>query len=155
MADVHSLSPEAHSRLRAELETLTGEGRIDIARKIGTARELGDLSENGDYHAAKDEQGKMEARIRQLEAVLLDAVVVEGGTGDGKVRIGSVVTVRFDDGDTDTYLVGSIEERGSGHEVVSPRSPLGVALLGQGAEASVSYKIHGNETAVTIVSVEG
>ena len=116
MAAVHSLSLEAHSRLQAELAMLTGEGRIDIARKIETARELGDLSENGDYHAAKDEQGKMEARIRQLEALLLDAVVVEGGSGDGKVRIGSVVTIRFDDGDTDTYLVGSIEERGGDHE---------------------------------------
>lgn len=155
MADVHSLSPEAHSRLQAELEKLTGEGRIDIARKIETARELGDLSENGDYHAAKDEQGKMEARIRQLEALLLDAVVVEGGAGDGKVRIGSVVTVRFDDGDTDTYLVGSIEERGGEHEVVSPKSPLGAALLGQVSGASVTYDANGSDISVEIVSVEG
>ena len=155
MADVHSLSPEAHSRLQAELEKLTGEGRIDIARKIETARELGDLSENGDYHAAKDEQGKMEARIRQLEALLLDAVVVEAGAGDGKVRIGSIVTVRFDDGDTDTYLVGSIEERGGAHEVVSPKSPLGAALLGQVAGASVAYDANGNDISVEIVSVEG
>ena len=137
MADVHSLSPEAHSRLQAELEKLTGEGRIDIARKIETARELGDLSENGDYHAAKDEQGKMEARIRQLEALLLDAVVVEGGAGDGKVRI------------------GSIEERGGAHEVVSPKSPLGAALLGEVAGTSVTYDANGNDISVEIVSVEG
>ena len=155
MADVHSLSPEAHARLQTELATLTGEGRIDIARKIETARALGDLSENGDYHAAKDQQGKMEARIRQLEALLLDAVVVEPGSGDGMVRIGSVVTVRFDDGDTDTYLVGSIEERGGAHEVVSPGSPLGAALLGQPAGASVTYDANGRDLTVEIVSVEG
>lgn len=155
MADVHSLSPEAHSRLRAELDLLTGEGRIDIARKIETARELGDLSENGDYHAAKDEQGKMEARIRQLEALLLDAVVVEGGSADGKVRIGSVVTIRFDDGDTDTYLVGSIEERGGDHEVVSPKSPLGAALLGKGVDEPITYAINGRDITVAVVSVEG
>lgn len=155
MADVQSLSPEAHSRLRAELDQLTGEGRIEIARKIETARELGDLSENGDYHAAKDEQGKMEARIRQLEALLQDAVVVEGGSGDGTVRIGSTVTIRFDDGDTDTYLLGSIEERRDGLEVVSPKSPLGQALLGSAAGASVTYDANGNDITVEIVSVEG
>ena len=155
MTDVHALSPEAHQRLRDELATLTGEGRIDIARKIETARELGDLSENGDYHAAKDEQGKMEARIRQLEALLEDAVVVEGGSGDGTARIGSTVTVRFDDGDTETYLVGSIEERGGDHEVVSPGSPLGSALLGNTAGSSVTYDANGNDITVGIVSVEG
>ncbi|MEX2658930.1 MAG: transcription elongation factor GreA [Acidimicrobiales bacterium] len=155
MADVHSLSPEAHSRLKAELEKLTGEGRIEIARKIETARELGDLSENGDYHAAKDEQGKMEARIRQLEALLQDAEIVEAAASDGTVRIGSTVTVRFDDGDTDTYLVGSIEERRDGLEVVSPGSPLGAALLGQGAGTSVTYDANGTDITVEIVSVEG
>jgi transcription elongation factor GreA len=155
MSDVHELSAEAHQRLKTELELLTGEGRIEIARKIQAARELGDLSENGDYHAAKDEQGKMEARIRQLEAVLEDAVVVEGGAGDGSVRIGSVVTIRFADGDTDTYLVGSIEERGGAHEVVSPGSPLGKALVGNRADDKVSYEVNGNDIAVEIVSVEG
>ncbi len=155
MAAVQSLSPEAHSRLQAELETLTGEGRIEIARKIETARELGDLSENGDYHAAKDEQGKMEARIRQLEALLLDAVVVEVGSGDGTVRISSTVTIRFDDGETETYLVGSIEERRDGLEVVSPGSPLGKALLGAAQGASVTYDANGNDITVEIVSVEG
>jgi transcription elongation factor GreA len=155
MSDVHELSAEAHQRLKTELDLLTGEGRIEIARKIQAARELGDLSENGDYQAAKDEQGKMEARIRQLEAVLEDAVVVAGGAGDGSVRIGSVVTIRFDDGDTDTYLVGSIEERGGEHEVVSPGSPLGKALVGARAGERVTYEVNGNDIEVEIVTVEG
>src|ERR1700704_1233121 len=77
MADPQELSQEAHDRLRAELTELTGEGRIDIARKIEAARMLGDLSENGDYHAAKDQQGKMEARIRHLQSILRDAVIVD------------------------------------------------------------------------------
>src|SRR5687767_14745163 len=106
--DRHELSQEAHDRLRAELEELTGEGRIEIARKIEAARALGDLSENGDYHAAKDQQGKMEARIRHLEALLRDAVIVDSPGGD-EVRVGSVVEVRFEgDDDTEHYLVGSI-----------------------------------------------
>src|SRR4051812_31078921 len=133
MADQHELSPAAHQRLKAELDELTGEGRIDIARKIEAARALGDLSENGDYHAAKDQQGKMEARIRHLQALLIDAKIVEGGAGGaGVVGVGSVVEIRFQgDDDTEKYLVGSIEERHEELEVVSPGSPLGAALLGK------------------------
>ena len=77
VADIHHLSQDAYDRLQAEHEDLTTHGRIDIARKIQAARELGDLSENGDYHAAKEEQGKMEGRIRHLAAVLENAEIVE------------------------------------------------------------------------------
>ncbi|MGH9248459.1 MAG: transcription elongation factor GreA, partial [Acidimicrobiales bacterium] len=73
MAQTHHLSQAAHDRLQAELDNLTTRGRVEIARKIEAARELGDLSENGDYHAAKEEQGKMEGRIRQLSAMLENA----------------------------------------------------------------------------------
>src|SRR5829696_3921580 len=84
MSDVHQLSPGAHERLTAELEDLTTRGRIEIAQAIERARELGDLSENGDYQAAKDQQGMMEGRIRQLEAILKHAVIVEEVT-EGEV----------------------------------------------------------------------
>ncbi|MGH9111872.1 MAG: transcription elongation factor GreA, partial [Acidimicrobiales bacterium] len=96
--------------LQTELHDLTTRGRVEIARKIEAARELGDLSENGDCHAAKEEQGKMEARVRHLEALLADAELVEGGADF--VQAGSVVTIRCD-GDTETErnLIGSIEER--------------------------------------------
>src|SRR6188474_1008524 len=93
MPDTHHLSPAAYERLQAELKELTTVGRVDIARKIETARELGDLSENGDYHAAKEEQGKMEGRIRHLEALIRDAEIVEGGSGDS-VQAGSVVEIK-------------------------------------------------------------
>jgi transcription elongation factor GreA len=154
MADQHELSPDAYERLRAELEELTGEGRIEIARKIEAARALGDLSENGDYHAAKDQQGKMEARIRNLEGLLRDAVVVERGSSDGTVGVGSVVEIRFEgDDETERYLVGSIEERHDDYEVVSPGSPLGAALVGKGAGESTSYEVNGNSIKVEIVSI--
>src|SRR2546426_7489440 len=116
MADQHELSPAAHQRLKAELEELTGEGRIDIARKIEAARALGDLSENGDYHAAKDTQGKMEARIRQLQAMLENAAIVDSDAiASDKVSTGVVVSLRYaGDDDVERYLLGSIEERREG-----------------------------------------
>src|SRR5690242_18130458 len=130
MAETVQLSQAAYDRLKTELDDLTTRGRIDIARKIETARELGDLSENGDYHAAKEEQGKMEGRIRHLEALIENAEIVEGGP-TGEVQAGSVVTIRYEgDDDTERYLIGSIEEKGTDVEVMSPGSPLGQALMG-------------------------
>jgi transcription elongation factor GreA len=130
MPETQHLSRAAFERLQAELTELTTKGRVEIARKIEAARELGDLSENGDYHAAKEEQGKMEGRIRHLEALIENAEIVEGGSTDA-VQAGSVVTIRYEgDDDTERYLIGSIEEKGTDVEVMSPGSPLGQALIG-------------------------
>ena len=130
MADVHHLSQATHDRLSAELEELTTEGRVDIARKIQAARELGDLSENGDYHAAKEEQGKMEARIRDLQALLENAEIIEAA-GTDEVSPGHVVAIQYEgDDDAERYLIGSIEEKGADVEVLTPGSPLGHALIG-------------------------
>jgi transcription elongation factor GreA len=154
MGDTHELSRTAYDRLKAELEELSTKGRVDIARKIETARELGDLSENGDYHAAKEEQGKMEGRIRQLTGLIENAVVVDAPAATGRVTTGSIVTVRYE-GDTDTerYLVGSIEERVEGVEVASPGSPLGQALMGAAPGDTVSYEAPGGALKVEIVEV--
>jgi transcription elongation factor GreA len=139
MPQTHHLSRGAFERLTAELEELTTRGRVDIARKIEAARELGDLSENGDYHAAKEEQGKMEARIRHISAMLDNAEIVDA-TGADSVTPGSVVTIRYDgDDDVETYLIGSIEERHGDLEVISPGSPLGEALIGAKVGDSVTY----------------
>ncbi|MGH9182595.1 MAG: transcription elongation factor GreA [Acidimicrobiales bacterium] len=156
MAEVHELSRAAYERLHAELEALTTEGRVEIARKIEAARALGDLTENGDYQAAKEEQGKMEARIRQVRGMLKDAVVVDEQAGGDAVTVGSVVTLRFDeDGDqTERFLVGSIEERHHDLEVISPGSPLGQALLGAAAGETRSYEVNGTSLDVGIVSIE-
>src|SRR6476646_7790308 len=109
--DAQHLSRAAYERLREEHHDLTTRGRIEIARKIETARELGDLSENGDYHAAKEEQGKMEGRIRHLGRLLESSTIVEDVDAES-VQPGCVVSIRYDgDDDVERYLVGSIEER--------------------------------------------
>ena len=155
MPDTHELTQAAYDRLKAEYDDLTTRGRVDIARKIETARELGDLSENGDYHAAKEEQGKMEGRIMHLAAILENHVIIEAG-GASEVRVGSVVTIRYEGGtDTERYLIGSIEERSDDHEVMSPGSPLGSALIGGKAGDTVSYETPTGATlSVEIVGIE-
>ncbi|HVX17519.1 MAG TPA: transcription elongation factor GreA [Acidimicrobiales bacterium] len=140
MADAVHLSQTAFDRLKAEHDDLTTRGRVEIARKIEAARELGDLSENGDYHAAKEEQGKMEGRILQLAHMLEHAEIVEDAGGE-VVAAGSVVTIRYEgDEDTERYLIGSIEERHDHLEVMSPGSALGQALLGHKPGDSVNYE---------------
>jgi transcription elongation factor GreA len=153
MVQVQELSRAAYDRLRAELEELTTEGRIDIAHKIEAARALGDLSENGDYHAAKDQQGKMEARIRQLTALLQDAVVVEDPPDGDSVAVGSVVAVRIEGDEVERYLVGSIEERDVDLEVVSPQSPLGSAVIGAKPGEVRTYEVSGRTLQVEIVAI--
>ncbi len=147
------LSPQAHQRLTEELAERSGPTRRHISELIERARELGDLSENGDYHAAKNEQGLNEARIRQLEAMLKHAVVVEATSAD-KVETGTVVEVLMEgDDEPSTYLVGSIEERGTGYDVISPGSPLGKALLGHTAGDVVTYEAPSGKFTVEIVAV--
>src|SRR3954468_6539772 len=116
MAEKIELSQAAFERLQTEYEDLTMRGRAEIARLIERARELGDLSENGDYHAAKDDQGKMEARIRQIDALLRNVSIVDSAPAEGGViATGSVVGLRYEgDDDVERYLIGSIEERREG-----------------------------------------
>jgi len=151
------LTRDTYERLQAELKDLTTRGRVEIAALIETARALGDLKENGDYHAAKDSQGKMESRIRQLEQMLKRATVVDGRAPvDGKVGPGSVVTLRYegdDEDDTSSYFVGSIEERQGDLTVVSPGSPLGQALLGHAVGDTVEYGAPGGNLRVEIVQI--
>jgi transcription elongation factor GreA len=122
------LSQEAYDRLTAELEDLKTNGRPQISAEIEVARAHGDLRENAEYHAAKDEQGRMEARIRQIESLLQDAVIGERTTAD-EVAPGVVVTLDVA-GDEETYLVGSREDRHPELDVLSSDSPMGLALLG-------------------------
>lgn len=149
-----NLSQETYDRLKDEHYDLTTRGRIDIARKIETARELGDLSENGDYHAAKEEQGKMEGRIMFLAKTLEEAEIVEV-VDDGTVSLGIIVELRYEgDDETEKYLVGSIEERQEGVEILSPGSPLGESLIGATAGDIVSFESPTGATLqVEVVSV--
>jgi transcription elongation factor GreA len=152
------LTRDTYARLQAELEDLKTRGRVQIAKAIEAARALGDLSENGDYHAAKDSQGKMEARIRQLEAMLENASIVdsEAAGAAGTVTTGVVVSLRYvGDDDVEDYLLGSIEERREGHSVISPNSPLGQALMGHKAGDKVDYEAPSGILEVEIVKIGG
>ena len=134
------LSPTAHERLATELAHRTGPLRREIADRIERARELGDLKENADYDAAKNEQGLSEARVRQLEQMLRNAVIVEGSAGD-VVEAGVIVEIRIaGDDDTSSYLIGSIEERNDDYDVLSTSSPMGQALVGLKAGATATYE---------------
>jgi transcription elongation factor GreA len=133
------LTQEAYDRLKAELEQLSGEGRIEIARKIEEAREEGDLKENGGYHAAREEQGKMEARIRQLSELLHNAVIGETPPDDGIVEPGMLVTVEIF-GDKEQFVLGNREiADGSDLQVFSEKSAMGAAINGKAVGETTSY----------------
>ncbi len=155
-AQVAWLTQEAHDRLKHELDELVA-NRPVIAAKINNAREEGDLRENGGYHAAREEQGQLEARIRQLQELLRVAKVGETPTDSGTVAPGMVVTVRYEGEDeTETFLLGSREEGTHGDlEAYSPNSPLGKAIIGAAEGEDRRYELpNGGSMTVTIVQVE-
>ena len=150
------LSRTAFERLQAEHYDLTTRGRIEVAQKIEVARLMGDLSENGDYHAAKDEQGHMEGRIRHLEHLIENSEIIEHAD-DGAVAAGSIVTIVYQGDspdDAERYLVGHQEERTGDLEVMSPTSPLGAALLGATEGAWVEYEAPMGTQRVQVLKVE-
>ena len=141
------LTQEAYDRLKAEYDYLSGQGRTDIAKKIEAAREEGDLRENGGYHAAKDEQGKIEARIFHLRQILDTAQVGEAPRTEGVVGPGMTVTIRFaGDEDEVTFLLASREESGAPIDVYSPKSPLGAAINGKRIGDKASYTLPNGRT---------
>ena len=151
------LTQEAFDRLQAELAQRSGELREEIKNRIAAAREEGDLKENGGYHAAREEQGKNEARIRQLTKMLENAQIGTPDIKDGVVSQGMVVTVHFPDlDDTETFLLGSREEAAhTSIDVYSPTSPLGAAVLGQAVGSEVSYETpNGKTLRIVIVNAE-
>jgi transcription elongation factor GreA len=154
------LSQDAFDRLQAEYDRLSGEGRADIVKKIEAAREEGDLKENGGYHAAKEEQGKNEARIKQLRQLLENAKVGDAPAADGTARAGMVVAVQFvggaADGETERFLLGSREQAGDVDiNVYSGESPLGGAVIDQRVGSEASYRLpNGNSLTVKILDAQ-
>ena len=145
------LSQEAHDRLLAELESLTTEGRPRISKEIEIARAHGDIRENAEYHAAKDEQGQMESRIRQVEHLLRNAKI--GTPKDtNEVRPGLIVAVDIE-GDVETFLVGSREDEHPVHDVLSADSPIGKAILGKPVGATVTVQAPEASFDVTIKDI--
>jgi transcription elongation factor GreA len=151
------LTQEAYDRLKAELIHRTGEFREEVKNRIAAARDEGDLKENGGYHAAREEQGKNEGRIRQLEKMLESAKIGTPDIQEGIVSQGMVVTVHFPDlDDTETFLLGSREEAAhTSIDVYSPTSPLGAAVLGQEIGAEVNYETPSGKTLrIKVVSAQ-
>lgn len=150
------LTQEAHDRLKHELDELVAHRPV-IAAKINDAREEGDLKENGGYHAAREEQAQLEARIRQLQELLRVAKVGEAPTESGVAQPGAVVTVRYEGEDeTETFLLGSREEGAHGElEVYSPNSPLGKAITGASEGEDREYELpNGGSMKVTVLKAE-
>jgi transcription elongation factor GreA len=151
------LTLEAYVRMRKELEQLHSVGRDHIAERLLRAREHGDIRENAEYDAAKNEQGLMEARIRNLEHKLKDPEIIEVADGD-EVAAGMLVTLRpldEDDPDEETYLVAlSGEERAAGVRTVTASSPLGSVLIGRRVGERVTYEAPGGTFAYEVVALK-
>lgn len=154
--EIHRITKETLEKLQAEYDHLTTVGRTDIARVIESARLMGDLSENGDYHAAKDAQGKMESRIRQIDNVIRNHELVERDEHAHSVRHATIVQVVYEgdsDDDFQEFFLGSIEEKPEGVLVASPTSPLGEALLGHSVGDQVEYEAPSGRLRVKIVGL--
>ena len=153
-----SLTIEAYVRLRAELEELKGEGRARIAERIKAAREHGDIRENAEYDAAKNEQGLMESRIRNLERMLRDPDIIETPPASDVVTSGMLVTIRpldEDDPEDETYLLAEhAEERAQGVRTITTTSPLGSTLMGRALDDEIAYEAPGGTFHYLIVGFE-
>ena len=151
------MTQDAYDKLRSELEHLKGPVRQEVIGRIWAARDEGDLKENGGYHAAREEQGKLEGRIRQLEDMLARAEVGETPPDDGIVEPGMKVTYKFvgdDDDEAETFLLGAreIEDSNDDLKVYSPQSPLGSAIMGAKKGETVAYEApNGKQLKVVIV----
>ncbi|MER6214890.1 transcription elongation factor GreA [Streptomyces sp. NPDC048387] len=152
------LTQAAYDQLKAELDYLSGPARTEIAMKIAAAREEGDLRENGGYHAAKEEQGKMELRVRQLTQLLENAKVgTAPTTAEGEVAPGMLVTIAFDGDEDDTleFLLASREYASDEFETYSPQSPLGSGVMGKKVGEDAQYELpNGKKATVKIMAVK-
>ena len=147
------LTQNAYDRLEAELAFLEGEAREKVIGDIATARAHGDLSENAEYHAAKDQQGLQEARVRQLRQMIENAEIIEA-RDDGIIKPGTIVTIRYQgDEEPESYFYGLREEKQDGYDVVTPDSPLGRVLLGRTAGETVTATVPAGELKVDIEEV--
>lgn len=147
------LTQNAYDRLKAELAWLEGEAREKVISDIATARAHGDLSENAEYHAAKDQQGLQEARVRQLRQMIENAEIIVA-RDDGIIKPGAIVTIRYQgDDEPESYFYGLREEKQGGYDVVTPDSPLGRVLLGRTAGETVTATVPAGELKVDIEEV--
>ena len=152
MSDTTWLTPAAHAKLVEELQHLTTDGRRAIEKRISEARDHGDLRENAEYDTAKNDQGMMEARIRQLKHIIENSEVREA-EDSGRVEVGTIATVVDEDGDEMDYFIASAENKIPGMILASPTSPVGSALLGAAPGDTISYEAPGGTFSMTVKGV--
>ena len=146
------LTPTAHKKLLDNYEYMTTVGRREISERIAEARSHGDIKENADYDAAKNEQGLQESKIRNIRHIL-DHAVIREAVDDGTVQVGSIVTLRDEDGDQDDYFVAVPENKVPGYLLASPAGPLGASLVGATVGDEVSYEAPGGHFTVSIIAI--
>jgi transcription elongation factor GreA len=147
------LTPEGETKLKDELTQLKGPRREELSQRLRAAIQMGDLSENADYHKAKEDQAFLEGRIQEIEAILRQAVIIEKSRGD-VVNVGSTVTVQEDTFDPETYDLVGATEADPRNGKISNESPLGRALMGHRASDVVEVETPGGKIRVKILKVE-
>jgi len=147
------MTRSAFDKLKSELAHLEGDARRKVIEASATARAHGDLSENAEYHAAREQQGMQEARVRQIRHMLENAEIIEADD-NGAAGPGKLVSIRHEgDDEVETYLIGLREEMGGEHDILTPESPLGRAIVGHGAGETVTASVPAGELRVEIVDV--
>lgn len=154
MSEEYFLTPEGAKKMRAELEDMKGRQREELAKRLRFAIQQGDLSENADYHKAKEDQGFLEGKIREYEEILAGAKIIEKKSGSGIIDVGSHVTIKEDSYPEETYHVVGATEAKPSEGRISNESPIGSALLGHKAGDTVTVKTPGGEMKIKIVKVE-
>jgi transcription elongation factor GreA len=154
MTEPTYLTTEGAARLRAELEELTGPKREELAARLRAAIQMGDLSENADYHKAKEDQGFLEGRIQELEYLLSNAVIIEKNNSKGVVSIGSHVTIQEGDFPEETYHLVGPAEADPAQGKISHESPIGQALIDHKVDETVEAETPGGTIKLKILKVE-
>jgi len=147
------LTPEGEHKMRAELEELTGQRRSELAERLRFAIQQGDLTENANYIAAKEEQAFLEGKILELEAILRDAIIIEDTEPSDQVRIGSKVAITIDGGDPETFHLVGIKEANPSQQKISHESPIGKALLGKRVGESAIAETPGGKIKLEILDI--
>lgn len=149
------LTAEGAQKLKIELDELKGPGRDTLAKRLRSAIQMGDLSENADYHKAKEDQSFMEGRIQELEYLLNNAIIIEENMSPGDaVQVGSCVTVQEGDYPQETYYLVGASEADPPHGRISNESPIGSAMLGARAGDVVTAITPGGEIKLKIIKIE-
>jgi len=154
MTQPNYLTPEGEAKLKAELQELKGTKREELSKRLRSAIQMGDLSENADYHKAKEDQGFLEGRIQEIEAILRNAVIIEKKQSMGVVSIGSHVTIQEDNFDPETYHLVGATEADPRHGKISHESPIGRALMDKKVGEIADAETPGGKIKFTILKIE-